>query len=251
MLTPGIRRARRRGEPECERAPAVEPTPPHRRSGEATRSMLRQPSPSRSPVAAARRRPRREGSEPWARSVMRDLRRGVAWSTKAPNEVTFDGAGPRRSVSKRGSEEPHRALPPKTRRRSDGPPRQTHIRRTATPACTSDRSLPRPEISTSAGHVREAETSRDRWTTLRRPYARDRSSPLTDGGPDGRAGEPTRTTSDAAPRPLPQLVATGRGPKLILRQSPLEHADPTPKRRGDEASDPYTTEVCARNETLS
>lgn len=175
-----------------------------------------------------------------------------AWSTKAPNEVTFDGVGPRRSVSRRGSEEPHRALPPE-----DTPPKRRSPRgrltfeEQQTPAGTSDRSLPRPEISPSVGHMREAEALRDRWTTLRRSYAGDRSSPLTGGGPDGRAGKPTRTTSDAAPRPLPQLVAAGRSPKLILRQSPLEHADPTPKRRGDEASDPYTTEVCARNETLS
>jgi len=142
--------------------------------------------------------------------------------------------------------------PPKTRRRSDGPLEADSHSKSSKPRFVRATEVSRDRrIPPSAGHVREAETPRDRWTTLRRPYARDRSSSLTDGGPDERAGKPTRATSDAAPRPLPQLVAKGRSPKLILRQSPLEHADPTPKRRGDEASDPYTTEVCARNETLS
>jgi hypothetical protein len=163
-----------------------------------------------------------------------------AWSTKAPNEVTFDGVGPRRSVSRRGSEEPPpSAAPRRHAAEATVPPRPTHIRRAATPAGTSDRSLPRPEISSSVGHMRQAETSRDRWTTLRRPYARDRSSPLTGGGPDGRAGEPTRTTSDAAPRPLPQLVATGRSPKLILRQT--RSSTPTRRRSVEATKHPTRT----------
>jgi hypothetical protein len=212
--------------------------------------MLRQPSPSRSPVAVARRRPRREGSEPWTQPVMRGLRGGKHSRPRRSNDVTFDGAGPRRSVSRRGSEEPHRALPPKTRRRSDGSLRPTHSK------------------SSNPGWYGRPKSPATGELAVRRTYARGRSlsRPMDDPPPSvcrrpkfpaGRwRTQCTRRQAesyvgDAAPRPLPQLVALGRSPRLMLRQSPLEHADPTPKRRGDEASDPYTTEVCARNETLS
>lgn len=230
-------RARRPDVPECERALAVEPfrVPPKRSAGELDGHTARGP---RSESSWYSVRLRRDGGAPVVRPAGSHLRRGGCKREPRCSNTSHvrQLSRPRRSAALTRTRRPAaERCPP-----GDVPPKQhasprpaRFVRSARRTCCGAAEAVPRPGWRHQALRRHEAaapdEATPPRYGLACQPPFRKRRYLATchkrDSKPKSEAASVT---------------------------NPLEHAVPTPKRRGDEASDPHVTVyVHMRLETLS